>query len=184
MEKGLCAFFLPLLSAAAAYSCHCSFGAFDPTQRRKYLISLQRVCFTLFSWSFQTGIKEIYRSFVTKCDRNRSGPSVGSVDVKTLEYRSTVAEVVSSRGYPWVGCLGFFCWVLFYLGQWRTASCYCVSHCPGDKWKQLIVRALELHCLETLVSAFYPSRQVQWNGFLILCLVKVLLGASLSLKAI
>ena len=133
VEKGLHACFF-LLPSATVHRCNCPSGTSGLTRRRKYLVFLQRVCFTLFSWGFQSDIKEIYRSFVTKHDRNRSRPSAGSVDIKTPEYTFTVAEDVSSSDYPWFcfrPCLALFVLI------WASEELLLVTMVGSLPWGQV-----------------------------------------------
>lgn len=91
------------------------------------------LCFPLLSPSLQSYIREIYWSFVSKLDRNRPGLSAGSVDIKTPELGSTVADVVSSNDDLWFlgGGMSF---ILIWAG---TTCCYVGVIYPEDKSKQL-----------------------------------------------
>lgn len=67
-ERSTC--FLLAAPECRSVQLQCSFGLFTEGLLSTFLLN------------FQSGITEIYRGFVTKCDRNRPGPSAGSVDIR------------------------------------------------------------------------------------------------------
>lgn len=72
---------------------------------------------------------ETYRTFVSKLDRNRPGPSAASVDIKTPGLGSTVADVVSNNDDP---C--FLGGGVSFIIIWARSTCYYVGVIyPEDK---------------------------------------------------
>lgn len=131
-----------------------------------------------FLLNFQSGITENYRSFVTKCDRNRPGPSAGSVDIRL---QSTGPQWVKLWAIVIIPDFNFCCWVSFLLGlglllvimlgslPWGQVK---AASCSGSSSGVSLSRDSGFCLLPILADS------VEW------IFDSLLLGASLSLKAI
>lgn len=143
-----CTGFLVLLRSARMYSCNCSFDTSGLTFFLKFPISY-------YWFTGLLGLDHLQAQQTLK--RFSTGP----------QWLKLWAIVI----YRWLFLVEFN----FYLGQWRTVSCYYVRviTLSTSESSLLFGFKLQFHCPRTVFSAFYPSRQIQWNGILILCLVKV-----------
>lgn len=186
VEKSLHATAFLLLSAAV----YCSFGTSGLTQRR---MPLQRVCFPLPSQSFQSDSTEIYRRFFhwmwqkKICTICRLSKQWRILSTGPQWLKLWAAVICYCLFAVWVDLFGVF-WGLSFFPVWANEELLLVmlrSLCWGQE--------KAAYCLgsSTRVSpskdggfCFYPSRKIQWTGFLMLCLDQVLPGTSLSLKAI